>query len=109
MPSYESTEDCSYEYGDQKYLYNITADPSELVDLSTVHPQLVSTLEAKLAGYEATMVSPAYRNSNYDLAYSAWAGLNSNFIGPFDDPVEVALTGLVGNTAGDMNDDKAVN
>ncbi|KAH8057358.1 sulfuric ester hydrolase [Aureococcus anophagefferens] len=109
MPSYESTEDCSYEYGDQKYLYNITADPSELVDLSTVHPQLVSTLEAKLAGYEATMVSPAYRNSNYDLAYSAWAGLNSNFIGPFDDPVEVALTGLVGNTAGDMNDDKAIN
>ena len=53
--------------------------------------------------------SPAYRNSNYDLAYSAWAGLNSNFIGPFDDPVEVALTGLVGNTAGDMNDDKAIN
>ena len=46
---------------------------------------------------------------DYDLAYSAWAGLNSKFIGPFDDPVEVALTGLVGNTAGDMNDDKATN
>ncbi|KAK7241105.1 sulfuric ester hydrolase [Aureococcus anophagefferens] len=108
MPSYESTEDCSYEYGDQKYLYNITADPASSWTVDGP-PALVSTLEAKLAGYEATMVSPAYRNSNYDLAYSAWAGLNSNFIGPFDDPVEVALTGLVGNTAGDMNDDKAIN
>ena len=108
-PSYESTEDCSYEYGDLKYLYNITGDPSELVDLSTVHPVLVAQLEEKLQGYLATMVSPAYRNSNYDLSYSAWAGLNSNFIGPFDDPEELALTSLVGNTAGDMNDDKATN
>ena len=109
MPSYESTDDCSYEYGNEVYLYNITADEAETTNLADTYPDLVTSMTAKLADYEATMVSPAYRNSNYDLSYSAWAGLNSNFIGPFDDDAELELTELVGDTAGDPNDDLAVN
>ena len=110
-PSYESTDDCSYKYGNVKYLYNITADASETYNLADEMPEVVAAMEQKLQAYRDTMVSPAYRTSNYDKSYSAWSEFNSNFIGPFDDDEELdaETPGSVGNTAGDPNDDKAQN
>jgi arylsulfatase A-like enzyme len=85
-PGYESTDDCSYEYGDSKYLFNMSADPFELNNLvaDEAYAGLLTTMEARLTHYRSGMVDPAYKSAHYHRAYLSWAA-NDYFIGPFDD------------------------
>merc|ERR1719231_1502964 len=87
--SYEATDDCSYSYAQDKYLFNITADPYEqnnLVD-APQFAQKLADLEARLVHYASSMVDPAYKSSNYNKAYKAWA-TNDFFVGPFLDTAD---------------------
>ena len=74
-PTYESTDDCSYEYGDSKYLFNMSADPFELNNLvaDEAYAGLLTTMEARLTHYRSGMVDPAYKSAHYHRAYLSWA------------------------------------
>eukprot|EP00622_Pseudochattonella_farcimen_P004742 FR740200.1.p1 GENE.FR740200.1~~FR740200.1.p1 ORF type:complete len:199 (+),score=14.21 FR740200.1:61-597(+) len=42
------------------YLFNISADPSESVNLMTAHPEIVQRLSSKMMSLKATMVSSSW-------------------------------------------------
>ena len=83
-PTYESTDDCNYRYHQMTYLFNITEDPMESVNLAHTHSEVASKMKDRLDYHISTMVDPAYRSSAYHEAYSAWIK-NGYFIGPFDE------------------------
>ena len=88
-PGYEATDDCKYSYSQDKYLFNITADPYEQNDLSSDkrYASTITEMEARIAHYSSSMVDPAYKSSHYHAAYTAWAS-NDFFVGPFLDTAD---------------------
>jgi len=83
-PTYESTDDCSFSYSNNIYLFNISADPGETTNLATDYPAVVSELFSKIDDYMDEMEEPAFRVEDYHKAYQAFLA-NNDFIGPFLD------------------------
>lgn len=102
--SYQPTDDCSYMNASRVYLYNITSDPTESTNLATLREHEVERLAKRLAEFRVSMVSPAWKGSNYDLAYNVWSRLNNFFIGHFDDAADIAgLEILNRSSAGNLD------
>lgn len=99
--SFQATDDCSYYNASQVYLYNITADPTEKTNLATLREHDVERLAKRLAEFNASMIPPAWKGCNYDLAYNVWSDLNNFFIGHFDDLADIAGVDLLNRSSVD--------
>lgn len=83
-PGYEAIDDClTYGYN-ATYLFNISNDPYETLDIAADFPDIVTELLDLLAKYERGMEWPVWATCDYDNAYATWLD-NKVYVGPFRD------------------------
>jgi len=64
------------------YLFNVTADPTESIDLKGSLPDVFATMKQELARYEAEMAAPAYCGAT-DTAAAQKVFNATQFVGPW--------------------------